>query len=87
MTNLELLGVVLSVDSDEWYYGRSEHRQDPDKRVLVKNIVSENAIISSKYAKEINEYFLWTKEHERDTAKKKKRPLYVDKAFFVNPNF
>ena len=83
----ELLRIVLSVDSNEWYYGRPENRKDPDKRILVTGLVSENAIVSIQYAKEINDYFLWTSERERDTAKRKKRPLYVDRGFFINEDF
>ena len=82
----EIIGISISVDNNEWYYGRPEHRSDPNKRILIKNVVPENLVVSPHHANEINEYFLWTNEHERDTAKKKKRPFYVDKSFFVNPN-
>lgn len=82
----ELLRVILSVDSNEWYYGRPENRKNPEKRVLITGLVSENSIISNQYAKDINDYFLWTSYREKDTAKRKKRQLYVDKGFFIDNN-
>lgn len=87
ITYPELLRVVLSVDSDEWYYGREENRKNPEKKILVEGIVSEEVVVSPQCAKEINDYFRWTSTREKDTAKKKKRPLYVDRGFFINEDF
>lgn len=81
--NPKLLNVYLSVDNDEWYYGRLENRSDSSKRTLVKGVVREDAFISSQDAKSVNEYYLWIETHEKDTAKKKKRPFYIDNGFFV----
>ena len=83
----ELKGIVLSVDSNEWYYGRPESRTDPLKRILVSSPIPLDATFSEQQAHEINNYFIWTESHERDTIKKKKRPLYVDRGFFINPSF
>ena len=80
----QLFGVILSVDSNEWYYGRPENRLNFEKRVLIDNIVSEDNIVSAAHAKEINDYFKWVEFHEKDTVKRKRRPLYVDKGFFID---
>ncbi len=80
----ELLRIVLSVDNDEWYYGRPENRKNQDKRVLVTKLIPEETVVSAQHAKDINDYFLWTSQRERDTAKRKKRPLYIDKGFFIS---
>ena len=79
--------VVISVDSNEWYYGLSKNRTDPTKRILVKGIVLKDSVLSSTYANAINSIYIWTCSHERDTIKKKKRPFYTDRTLFVNPNF
>ena len=78
---------ILTVDNDEWYFGRQENLTNKEKRILVKQVVKPEAIISNSIAKSINEYFLWLESHEKDTVKKKKRPFYVDRGFFINQDF
>lgn len=80
---IRIRDVVLSVDNEEWYYGKRENVNDRSKKILVKEPVSENNIVSVAHVKEINDIFRWIESHERDSAKKKKRPLYVDECFFV----
>ena len=77
----KLLNVYLSVDNDEWYYGRPENRNDPSKRTLMKGVVREDTFISTQDAKSINEYYIWIEAHEKETVKKKKRPFYIDNGF------
>ena len=83
MTYPELLKIVLSVDNDEWYYGREENRTKPEKRMLVESAIPESRFVSPVQAKEINRLFAWTVLHEKETAKKKKRLFYIDRGFLI----
>ena len=75
--------IVLSVDSDEWYYGNPKHRLDPEHRVKITGLVDAKTIVSQQYASFINEIFLYLQNRERDTLKRKKRDFYVDRSFFI----
>lgn len=79
----DLIQVVLSVDDNEWYYGREENRTKPDKRILVEAAIPEIRFVSLNRAIEINELFAWTVLHEKETSKKKKRPFYIDRGFLI----
>ena len=83
MTCQDLFQVILSVDNDEWYYGREENRKKPEKRILVEAAIPEIRFASPIRAREINELFAWTVLHEKETSKKKKRPFYIDRGFLI----
>lgn len=82
-----LLDVVLSLNSSEWFYGRKKIIDDPNQKLLMKGYIPSEAFISPQYATEINEYYCYIIGHEHDTAKRKARPFYIDKAFLVNGDY
>lgn len=76
--------LILSVDSNEWYYGKKQNVNNKAKKVLITAPISEKAVKNTAFANYINDHFIWMQWHERDTAKRKKRVLYVDKDLFVD---
>ena len=80
---IEISDIVVSVDNDEWYYGRRDLRTDSTKRKLITRPISENEVVSRYYANAINTLFSLVSFHEKDTAKRKKRSLYVDSGLFL----
>jgi len=83
MSQPQLLDIVLSVDNDEWYFGKPENRTKAENRRLMKREVSSEEIVSPIHVKQLNDLFYWTETHEKESLKRKKRPLYVDNGFFV----
>lgn len=81
------MNMVLTVDSNEWYYGQKKNFNNREKKLLVTSCVPSDATKMETYSKEINEHFIWMQSHERDTLKKKKRLFYVDRDLFKNQDF
>lgn len=77
------IDLILSVDSNEWYYGKKQNVNNKEKKVLVTAPIAENTMKNQELANYVNSHFSWMQWHEKDTAKKKKRVLYVDKDLFV----
>ena len=77
-TYAHTMNVVLSVDGDEWYYGRPENRLDHTKRKLISGYIQEDQAVSKQIATTINELFNFVTMREHDTLKRKARSLYVD---------
>lgn len=82
-----ILDIVLSVDSNEWYYGRKANIRNEEKRILVTSCVPSSATKLEAYATYVNEHFLWMQGHERDTLKRKKRSFYIDRDLFKSEEF
>lgn len=76
--------LILSVDTNEWYYGKKQNLRNKEKRVLITQFVSEKATKIPAYANYINDHLIWMQNRERDTAKRKKRTFYVDKDLFID---
>lgn len=79
--------LILSVDTNEWYYGQKKNIRNKEKRILIKTYVPANSMKSEQYSKYVNEHFLWMQGHERDTLKRKKREFYVDRELFLSEDF
>lgn len=84
---IQVLDLILSVDSNEWYYGKKSNLRNEEKRVLIKSCVPSSSMKLESYASYVNDHFLWMQGHERDTLKRKKRIFYVDADLFKNDWF
>lgn len=80
---LTIPNIIISVDNNEWFYGKSENRTNVLKRKLLDREVSTEEIVSERYAKAINELLSFMSCYERDTAKRKKRQFFVDEDLFL----
>lgn len=82
-TPLYLADIIISVDNNEWYYGKKENRTNIQKRKLLLTPVSDYEAINQRYATTINEIFSYVQFHEKDTTKRKKRLFYIDNTLLV----
>lgn len=87
ITSPILFDVVLSVDSNKWFYGRKSVLTDQKEQLLMKGYIPAEAFASPEFSKEVNIYYCWVVKHEKDTAKKKARSLYIDREFLLNGNY